>query len=300
MPLMDPPEVLGRSPPTMKRLSRFFVSPATTDDVRRLVDIEFHAFENERVNHALSYRDHNNPNHLERTVQLYTTAMQQAKKQQSEAQPETTQRSDSVMETLPSSLTVKFLKVTDIETGEIVSFAKTETKTYGLKELASPADSGHEGEAQMNRDWFAVNERLRREYVGLAKHCCKHHAASFVLREHTLTRAIDIGMLATEPRFQHNGAATMLLQAILSEADKAGLECYLEGTDTAKQLYLKHGFQPVNDIYFDPAEYGVLGLGIEHQTVMVRGALGKDGGRRQARAWEIAVAQSKTELEHVN
>jgi N-acetylglutamate synthase-like GNAT family acetyltransferase len=40
-------------------------------------------------------------------------------------------------------------------------------------------------------------------------------------------------MLATEPKHQHNGAGTMLLEEILAEADDAGVEVYLEATDTA-------------------------------------------------------------------
>ena len=97
-------------------------------------------------------------------------------------------------------------------------------------------------------------------------------------------------MLATQPCYQHNGAGTMLLDAILTEADNAGIEVYLEGTDTAKPLYEKHDFVAVNEIRFDPAEYGLYDVGRERQTIMVRGALGKDGVRREVRRWDAAVA----------
>lgn len=100
-------------------------------------------------------------------------------------------------------------------------------------------------------------------------------------------------MLATQPCHQHEGAGTMLLDTILREADDLGVEVYLEGTDTAKPLYEKHGFVAVNEVRFDPAQYGVYDIGRERQTVMVRGALGKDGARRKVRSWEVAVAQGR-------
>lgn len=88
----------------------------------------------------------------------------------------------------------------------------------------------------------------------------------------------------------------MLLNAVLGEADDAGLEVYLEATDTAKPLYQKHGFVAVNEVRFNPADYGVLDIGRERQTVMVRGMLDKDGQRREVRPWEMAVAQAKAAL----
>jgi GNAT superfamily N-acetyltransferase len=103
-------------------------------------------------------------------------------------------------------------------------------------------------------------------------------------------------MLATEPKHQHNGAGTMLLEEILAEADDAGVEVYLEATDTAKPLYAKHGFEEITELRFDPSQYGVKGLGVERQTVMVRGALGADGERLQVKSWEAAVVRTKADL----
>lgn len=96
-------------------------------------------------------------------------------------------------------------------------------------------------------------------------------------------------MLATQPTYQHHGAGTMLLEDILTEADEAGVECYLEATDTAKPLYEKHGFEMVNELRFDPSAYGVCGFSVERQTIMVRGALNRvSGQRKQVRSWAEA------------
>lgn len=100
-------------------------------------------------------------------------------------------------------------------------------------------------------------------------------------------------MLATEPKHQHNGAGTLLLEDILAEADDASVEVYLEATDTAYPLYARHGFKPIKELRFDPAEYGMKGIGTERQTVMVRGALGPDGVRKDVRSCEVAVAHNR-------
>jgi GNAT superfamily N-acetyltransferase len=104
-------------------------------------------------------------------------------------------------------------------------------------------------------------------------------------------------MLATEPKHQHHGAGTMLLEEILAEADDAGVEVYLEATDTAKPLYERHGFEAITELRFSPGEYGVKGLGTERQTVMVRGALDRNGYRHPVRSWDVAVAHSKWHLQ---
>lgn len=100
-------------------------------------------------------------------------------------------------------------------------------------------------------------------------------------------------MVATQPAYQHMGAGTMLLQDIVAEADAAGIECYLEATDTAKPLYEKHGFVTVNELRFDPAAYGVQGFSIERQTIMVRGALDARGARQSVRSWEAATGAAQ-------
>ncbi|KXT00698.1 hypothetical protein AC578_8248 [Pseudocercospora eumusae] len=248
----------------------FKVTSAKYEDIRRLVDIEFFAFENEKTNHILSYRDYNQPGHFERAIRSYQSAMSKTENHKRRRKSISARKPGS----RPSTDYVRFRKVTDADSGLIISWAKTEVKTYSEEELESPADIGHEDEAPMNRDWFALNERLRREYMGTTKHCY-------------------IGMVATQPTYQHHGAGTMLLEDILAEADEAGIECYLEATDTAKPLYERHGFVTVNELRFDPAAYGIYGFNIERQTIMVRGALDSRGQRRGVRSWEEAVGSTQ-------
>jgi hypothetical protein len=144
------------------RNKRFIVTGAKPRDVRRLVDIEFHAFENERVNQVLSYRDYKKPAHFERSVKIYQAEMLKRNVATNSQQP-----------SRGPGATVGFKKIMNTETNEIISFTKYEMKRYSRAELQSPFDSGHEGESKMNRDWFGLNERLKREYIGLSEHCCK-------------------------------------------------------------------------------------------------------------------------------
>lgn len=113
----------------------------------------------------------------------------------------------------------------------------------------------------------------------------------------TFSLPADFGMLATHPAHQHRGAATMLMDELVAEADALGLEIYCEATRTGRALYEKYGFEVVRTLVFDPAVYGVEGLGVETQSVMVRGALGADGVRRPVRAWDVAAQEIRAELE---
>lgn len=93
-------------------------------------------------------------------------------------------------------------------------------------------------------------------------------------------------MLATHPDHQHQGAASMLMDELIAEADRLGVEIYCEATKAGRPLYEKYGFVAVKEITFATSEYGV-DLGEEHQTVMIRPALGC-----RARTWDEALAES--------
>ena len=96
-------------------------------------------------------------------------------------------------------------------------------------------------------------------------------------------------MLATHPSHQHRGAATSLMTDLVDEADALGLEIYCEATKTGRPMYEKWGFVPVKTLRFDPADYGVEGLGVEVQTVMVRGVMGRPDAVRRVPGFETFV-----------
>lgn len=249
----------------------FVVALAQLDNIYRLVDIEFAAFRDEKVNQQLSYRDAENPEHVQRTVNAYKKYLLSSTPLFQDQR--TLSLSDGTAgDDVPS--TYVFRKVTDPMTGKIIAFAKTWTGALTLEDLRKPPDHGYEDEPEVNRKWMALNEKLHRDYVGLSRHAY-------------------FGMLATHPDHQHQGAATMLMDEIVEAADVAGVEIYLEATAKGRPLYEKYGFVPVHDIVFDAAEYGGHGIGVEKQTVMVRAALQERQYRYRVRTWDVAVAEAK-------
>lgn len=144
-------------------------------DLSRLVDIEFAAFRDEKVNHHLSYRDASDTSHLKRTMRAYRKYMNNLRSLPDDSKrlaktAQTHRRTDSAHD---FSLGFMFRKVESPEGGEIIAFCKSEMAEMTPQDMLTPLDVGHEGEPQMNRDWFALNEQCHREYCGTRKHCCK-------------------------------------------------------------------------------------------------------------------------------
>lgn len=176
-------------PANKKGLRRLVITPANTGDVRTLVDIEFHAFENERANQQLSYRDYTKPEHFERAVQAYMMTLAAADHvQYLDKNSKAHQALTKVPETTTDQVSLR--KVTNTETEQILSFAKAEIKAYTSSELDYAADVGHENDPQMNRDWFALNESMRRQYMCLRKHCCKSTSGEKIHFELSLKKTL--------------------------------------------------------------------------------------------------------------
>lgn len=171
---------LANGPPAMECTASAVPRPMATStvdpaDLSRLVNIEFAAFREEKTNHHLSYRDGSNRAHVRRTIRAYRDYMTDLRPASGDAVSAGRRRTDSRIESSPereTSLGFRFRKVTLPESGEIIAFCKSEMTRATPKAVRSPLDAGHEGEPHMNRDWFALNERLHREYCGLRKHCC--------------------------------------------------------------------------------------------------------------------------------
>ncbi|KAM3534237.1 hypothetical protein MY4038_002477 [Beauveria bassiana] len=63
-------------------------------------------------------------------------------------------------------------------------------------------------------------------------------------------------LLHTDPAYQRRGAASMLLQYFADEADKHGLESYLEASDEGRPLYEKFGYETVQVLVTDFSKWG--------------------------------------------
>lgn len=185
---MLPTPALTPTPTPTKPRKPFVAEAAFPKDIPRLVEIEFAAFQDEIVNHQLSYRDGSNPEHIARTQSFYQHCMQHMRKNAlpTEQVPgKALGRFDSKVDlTVPEHTDTdkegyRFREVLDPQTKEIIAFCKTEITTLTPEDHASPLDIGHENEPQMNRDWFALNEKLHRLYCGDRQHLCKLPLLSF-------------------------------------------------------------------------------------------------------------------------
>ena len=66
----------------------------------------------------------------------------------------------------------------------------------------------------------------------------------------------DLKLLHTNPEHQRRGAASMLLKWGADEADRLGLESYLEASPDGKFLYEKRGFRELETIKMDFSKWG--------------------------------------------
>jgi len=51
-------------------------------------------------------------------------------------------------------------------------------------------------------------------------------------------------MLGTIPEYRKLGAATMLMQWAVEQADRDNLECFVDASDKGRPVYEKFGFSP--------------------------------------------------------
>jgi len=68
---------------------------------------------------------------------------------------------------------------------------------------------------------------------------------------------IYLEMLATHPDHQRRGAGSMLVQWAADEADRLGLEVFIEASPPGRILYSKFGFEAVKEVMFKGTPYGV-------------------------------------------
>lgn len=159
----------------------FMATAGFPEDIPRFVEIEFAAFQHEYINHHLSYRDPSNPSHTARTIDFYKHCMHNIR---TNTLPSPAKPHDSKVDlTLPAADDpenattttegYRFRKMIDPNTREIIAFVKSEITTLTPEVHASPLDVGHESEPEMNRAWFALNEKVHREYCGSRQHVCK-------------------------------------------------------------------------------------------------------------------------------
>lgn len=67
----------------------------------------------------------------------------------------------------------------------------------------------------------------------------------------------DLTVIITHPKYQRQGAGSLLLKQGLTRADEAGLDTYCYASVQGRPLYERHGFEVVQVDSMDLSEYGV-------------------------------------------
>jgi len=91
----------------------------------------------------------------------------------------------------------------------------------------------------------------------------------------TQTPYLMLNSLATHPEHRGRGAAGMMLDWGLGEADGRGLEMYLDATGMARPIYERRGFAVVREVEWERGRWG--GVGCDRHFCMVRGFV-EEGG----------------------
>ena len=66
-------------------------------------------------------------------------------------------------------------------------------------------------------------------------------------------------ILAIDPAYQRRGLGSMLIRPGLEAADKADAHTYIEASPAGLGLYLKHGWEVVDELVIDMEKHGVYG-----------------------------------------
>ena len=66
--------------------------------------------------------------------------------------------------------------------------------------------------------------------------------------------------MVVHPDYQGQGIAGRLLERGLEEADQAQQDVYLEGTAAGRRLYLRHGFEDLEDIDLETVDYKIVAM----------------------------------------
>ncbi|KAB5566775.1 hypothetical protein GE09DRAFT_746265 [Coniochaeta sp. 2T2.1] len=150
---------------------------------------------------------------------------------------------------------VHHLKVVDPEKEhEVIAYGKWEVYPGGrpdLDQLHKPMDL-----ASREVDQYGSLREAAHNYF------CAHNG-EMGKRPH-----LSLALLATAREHRRRGAGSLIVIWGIEMSDASGLPCYLQASEEGRQLYRGHGFQDVDTVEFDLANYG-LG-GVESMTAMIR------------------------------
>ncbi|EXJ58569.1 hypothetical protein A1O7_05996 [Cladophialophora yegresii CBS 114405] len=148
---------------------------------------------------------------------------------------------------MENDLSCHLMVVKDALTGDVASFA-----VWHFFPPRSPEDIEEE---MLTRDFPLPND-ANRELGNRVIHNSirkRHEVVASTIG--TNQPYAFLAAMGTCPKYQNQGAASLLLKWGLDRADDRGLSVYVESAPMALRLYKKHGFQEVSDLALDLAPW---------------------------------------------
>ncbi|RAQ50773.1 acetyltransferase [Aspergillus flavus] len=211
------------------------IEPITQADIPRMVDIQ-----QITMGASAFFRSTGDVPNIDRTPEEVS------------ASPCRTNKISRVLDNWEKDPTCYFLKAVDEDSGEMVAFAKWHVYhgEEGMKEWRASVrtDEGMKVPLGANEEGFRFCKgkllEKRRVFFGEEG------------REHCL-----LALLATDPRYERRGAASLLTQWGCDFADRLGIECYVESSKKGYPVYKRKGFEEIssqedeNVIHFDASRF---------------------------------------------
>lgn len=232
---------------------------ATVSDARDLAIVFQKAFEHD---HIMSFFHRHSPKDLvlERDTKLFTRGLEEG-----------------------SAFGKQFTKIVDDSTGQIVAFAQWEYPFHLTPELEAKKEKRAEewkkephppgAELELINNFMGQLETGRKKFIDPEKTYCTFDPQCPTMRALTLALnslplLVVLHILAVLPEHQGKGLGRTLIQRGLEEADEAGAKTYIEASPAGLPVYMKYGWEVVDDLAIDMRPYG--GNGVEHNPCLLR------------------------------
>ncbi|KAI1773417.1 acyl-CoA N-acyltransferase [Hypoxylon cercidicola] len=181
--------------------------------------------------------------------------------------------------------TKRHFKVTDVQSGDLVAFARWEipeghAAAFGEWIDATPADvsqtvTADEGGGDLpvtSAPAEAVTPPTTDYPEGAKPELCNvlFHTLKDMSEQQGAETMLGLSLLCTSTKYYRRGAAKALMLPMLAIADAHGLKTYLEATPQGKPIYEKLGFREVDELTFDLEKLTGSSDGIYKISIMVR------------------------------
>ncbi|KAJ5177559.1 Acyl-CoA N-acyltransferase [Penicillium coprophilum] len=164
---------------------------------------------------------------------------------------------------MTSRETKRHQKVVDLETGQVVGYARWSLPPIIAKKrdvwLEAQVEEGTSAERAVYEKQYQENSR-NGQPIGLkGGEMMRYRSAPLEEADARIMPGgpfLTLDYLTTDPSFWRRGIGRMLVQSGLQIADQQGMKTYVMSEPAALKLYLSLGFQLVDTVSVDYSQYG--------------------------------------------